>query len=252
MWVCGAFCSRPGLATMAKFSDRLCQAISRRLATFRSMSRPEHVDPDDVADADAPAAGKLGIERYQRRPAVVGWPPVSGDDRGCRMAAWRHRSGRGRLAAPIAYQASPAPGPPARRSPPRCGRAGWEPGASPRHPAAPAPAIRNCGNWLFWMSTKKKLGALAGSCSVISRCTFPSMSATAARVDRPRPTETSISGVAAPGRCRLARPSRRGWTAQQEPGTSRQRHDDCRQDGTGPASRGRRRRTTTRSGGRRR
>ena len=89
---------------------------------------PEHVDPDDVADADAPAARKVGVERHQRWAVVVGWPPVPGDDARARAAAWRHRSGRGRLAAPIACRASPAPGPPARRSPRRCGPAGWEPG----------------------------------------------------------------------------------------------------------------------------
>ena len=43
---------------------------------------------------------------------------------------------------------------------------------------------------------------------MISRRTFPSISATAASVDRPRPTDSSIIGVAAPGRCRLAMPRR--------------------------------------------
>ena len=75
MCVCGACCSRPGLATMVKFSDRLCQAMSRRLAILQVDVAAEHVDPDGVADADAPAAGQLGVERHQRRAVVVGRPP---------------------------------------------------------------------------------------------------------------------------------------------------------------------------------
>ncbi len=74
--------------------------------------------------------------------------------------------------------------------------------------AAPSRARSKRASWSFWMSMKKKLGASAGSCSRICARILPSISATAASVDRPSPTETSISGVALPGRCRLASPSR--------------------------------------------
>ena len=55
---------------------------------------------------------------------------------------------------------------------------------------------------------KKKLGALAGICSRTPRPILPWISATVARVDRPRPTDDSSCAVVAPGRCRLAMPSR--------------------------------------------
>ena len=40
----------------------------------------EHIDPDGVADMDAPAAGEGGIERHERRAVILGPPPVACDD----------------------------------------------------------------------------------------------------------------------------------------------------------------------------
>ena len=67
---------------MKKLIDRDCHAMSRRLAIFRSMSRPSTFDPDDVANADMPSLGEVGVERNLRWAVVVRRPPGAGDDAG--------------------------------------------------------------------------------------------------------------------------------------------------------------------------
>ena len=137
--------------------------MSRRLATLQVDVAAEHVDPDGVADADAPAFGQAGIERHQRRRRCSRrghhWP---GDD----ACARRRRGGVGQAA--IAAQ---RPGGVGRRLD-LVGRhavhrddAGAQAGhlaAGPARPGWPWTSASKRGNWLSWMSTKKKLGALAG------------------------------------------------------------------------------------------
>lgn len=77
---------------------------------------------------------------------------------------------------------------------------------SPTPGMAPATAS-NRPTWSFWMSMKKNAGARSGIRSTTWRWRLPWIIATEARVERPRPSETSISALAEPGRCRLAKPS---------------------------------------------
>ena len=191
--------------------------MSRRLATRRSMSRPSTLTRMVSPIADAPALGQAGIERDQRRAVVVGRPPLPGDDPRALAAAWRHRSGRGRRAAPSAVSGVActwSAGTPFTATT-RARRLGTSLHVlHARLAVAPAPRTR--GSWSFWMSTKKKLGAFGRqSGRAISRRTLPWISATAASVDRPSPTETSISGV--------ARRAGAGWPGRAVPEGARRR-----------------------------
>ncbi len=165
MCVCGACCSRPGLATRVKFSDRRLPGDVAQAGDLQIESRPSTLTRMVSPIWTPQPRGKAGVERHQRRAVVVGRPPVARRRCACRGAAWRRRSGRGRPAAPRPCRASPGPGRPARRSPRRCGPAGWAPARTSCTPGCAATRASNRGNWLFWISTKKKLGALAGSCS---------------------------------------------------------------------------------------
>ena len=85
---------------MKKFSDSVCQAMSRRLATFRSMSRPSTLTRIMSPMLDVPALGEAGVERHQRRPVVVRPATTCRRRCGAGRRRRRHRSGRGRRAAP--------------------------------------------------------------------------------------------------------------------------------------------------------
>ena len=141
--MCGACSSRPGLATIVKFSPSVRHAMSRRLATLQVDIAAEHVDADRVADLHAPAAREVGVERDERRPVVVRRPPRPGDEPRAVRLCRRRRSGRDRRAAPTRVsRQSHAPGRPARRSPRRCARAGW---ALPSDRSCPAWRRRSAG-----------------------------------------------------------------------------------------------------------
>ena len=213
----------------------------------------EHVDADRVADADAPALGQAGVERHQRRAVVVGRPPAVRRRCGCPAAARRHRSGRGRRAAPTRVRASRAPGRRARRSPRRCGRAGWAPAASPRRPAARCTsgfearqlAVLDVDEEEARRVGRQLLGDLALHVALDQRHGGQrgqaEPDATAASAASPRPAGAGWRGRAA-----------RTGVPSQRPGPRRQHHQPRRRGGTAPACRGRRRRTTARSGGPRR
>ena len=107
----------------------------------------QHVDPDGVADTDAPALGQAGVERDQRRAAVVGRPPVAGDD----PRAGRRGGGIGQAAVaaqrPARCRAWRAPGRPARRARDDAGaQAGtWRRSVAPGVALAPAPRSGEAG-----------------------------------------------------------------------------------------------------------
>ena len=79
MWVWGARSSKPGEATRAKLRPRLRQAMSRRFATLRSISRPRTLTRMVSPMMDVPAAGEVGVEAEERGAGVVGGPPGAGD-----------------------------------------------------------------------------------------------------------------------------------------------------------------------------
>ena len=136
--------------------------MSRRLATFRSMSRPSTLTRIVSPISTCQPFGQAGVERDQRRAVVVGRPPLAGDE----LRAVRRRRGVGQAAvaaaAPRRCRASPRPGRPARRSPRRSGRAAIGTCWMSSTPGEARTICSNRASWSFWMSTKKKLGALAG------------------------------------------------------------------------------------------
>ena len=67
MWVCGACASRPGLATMTKFSDERLPGDVAQAGDLQVDVAAQHVDPDGVADAACPSPWR---GRHRTRPAA--------------------------------------------------------------------------------------------------------------------------------------------------------------------------------------
>ncbi len=59
-------------------SQRLPRDVAE-IGDFQVEVAAKHVDPDDVADADMPALGEVGVEGDLRWAIVVGRPPRAGD-----------------------------------------------------------------------------------------------------------------------------------------------------------------------------
>ena len=173
---------------MVKLIDSVRHATSRRLATFRSISRPSTFTRiTRVARCAPPAPRQRGIEGHQRRPGVIRRPPFPRHQP--RALGHRPAIGQAAVAAQRPLRLRRRMHLVRRHALPRLPpvRAGL---ALPPPSPTPGCAARICWNWAswsFWMSMKKKLGALAGNCSSTWLRILPWISATAAKRGQAQP-----------------------------------------------------------------